>query len=194
MPAAIATPNLLSGAGYLFGAPLGSTLPANTVAASKFTDAWPVAWLPFGATAEGSTWSYEVSSEAMRVAELFDPVRYATTERTGSLAFALAAWNLTNLKRAMNGGTITTTGAAGAELNSYAMPTPGQETRLMLGWESEDSTVRLIVGQALSSGTIESAFQKAPDFSQIPTTWNMEVPAGGNGQPFQFFTAGTARA
>jgi hypothetical protein len=50
----------------------------------------------------------------------------------------------------------------------------------------------VVVLQALSSGTIETAFQKAPDFARIPVTWNMEIPSGGT-QPFNTFTAGVAR-
>jgi hypothetical protein len=152
-----------------------------------------VAWLQLGATAEGSTFSYETSVEPMTVAELFDPVKYATTGRTGSLSFALAEWSLTNMKRALNGGTITTTGTGATSVNSYVLPTPGQEVRAMLGWESSDATVRVIILQALSSGTIETAFQKAPDFARIPFTFNMEIPSGGT-QPFKLITAGTARA
>lgn len=192
-PAAVATPNLLVDPGWLFWAPLGTTLPTHTATASKFSDAWPVAWLPLGATVEGSTLSYETAVEAMSVAEIFDPVKYATTGRTGSLAFALADYTLTNLKRALNGGVITTTGATTTAVNSYALPTPGTEVRSMLGWESSDSTVRVVIYQAISSGTIEMAFQKAPDFARIPTTWNMEMAAGQT-QPFGLWTAGTARA
>jgi hypothetical protein len=192
-PAAVVTPNLLVDPGWLFHAPLGSTLPTNTVTGSVFSDAWPAAWLPLGATTEGSTFSYETSVEAMSVAELFDPVKYATVERTGSLAFTLASYTLTNLKRALNGGTITTTGSGATAMNSYALPTPGTEVRSMLGWESSDSTVRLIVLQALSSGTIEMAFQKAPDFASIPFEWSLEVPSGSS-QPFNIYTAGVARA
>jgi hypothetical protein len=191
-PPAIATPSLLVDPGWLFWAPLASTMPSNTVVGSVFTDAWPAAWLPLGATAEGSTLSYEINVEAMSVAELFDPVKYATTGRTGSIAFALANWSMTNLKRALNGGTITATGATTTTMSSYAFPTPGQEVRAMIGWESSDSTVRVVVLQALSSGTIEMAFQKAPDFSQIPVTFNMELPAGGS-QPFNVYTAGVVR-
>jgi hypothetical protein len=192
-PAAVVTPTLLSDPGWLFWAPLGSTIPTNTVAGSVFTDAWPVAWLPLGATTEGSTFSYETSVEAMSVAELFDPVKYATTERTGTMSFALANYSLTNLKRALNGGTITTTGSGATSMSSYALPTPGAEVRSMIGWESQDSTVRLVVLQALSSGTIEMAFQKAPDFTSIPFEWSLEVPSGSS-QPFNLYTAGVARA
>jgi len=191
-PSAVATPNLLVDPGWLFHAPLGTTMPSNTVAGSVFTDAWPAAWLPLGATVEGSTLSYETSVEAMSVAELFDPVKYATVSRSGSLAFALASYTLTNLKRALNGGTITTTGSGATAMNAYTLPTPGTEVRSMLGWESSDSTVRIVVLQALSSGTIEMAFQKAPDFARIPMEWNMEIPSGQS-QPFLPFSAGVAR-
>lgn len=190
-PAAVAVPNLLVDPGWLFFAPLGTAIPTNTVTASKFTDAWTT-WLPLGATTEGSTLGYETTVEPMSVAEIFDPIKYSTTGRSGSIAFSLADWKLTNLKLALNGGVITTTGTAGTIMNSYALPTPGSEVRTMLGWESSDSTVRVIILQALSSGTVEMAFQKAPDFSRIPTTFNMEMPAGAT-QPFNVYTAGVAR-
>jgi hypothetical protein len=192
MPTAITTPNLLTDPGFLFWAPLATTLPANTVVASKFSDTWPVGWLQLGATVEGSTLSYELTVEAITVAELFDPIKFPTTGRTGSLSFALAEFSMTNLKRAMNGGTITVTGATTTTMSSYAFPTPGLEARAMLGWESSDATVRIVAPQSISSGTIEMAFQKAPNFAQIPTTWNMEIPAGAS-QPFNIYTAGVAR-
>lgn len=191
-PAAVATPTLLDSPGYLFWAPLGSTQPANTVVGSVFTDSWPVAWLPLGATVEGSTATYDIAVAAMSVAEFLDPIKYSTTGRTGSMAFALANFSMSNLKRALNGGTITTTGTTTTSMNAYTMPTPGQEVRAMLGWESQDSTVRFVFVQCLSSGTVAMAFRKAPDFAQIPTTWNLEVPAGAT-QPFNMFTAGVAR-
>jgi hypothetical protein len=191
-PAAVVTPNLLVDPGYLFWAPLGSTVPTHTVAGSVFTDAWPGAWLPLGATVEGSTLAYEIGVEAMSVAELFDPVKYSTVSRQGTLSFALASFTMTNLKRALNGGTITVSGTGATTMSSYAFPTAGQEVRSMLGWESSDNTFRVIIYQALSSGTIEMAFQKAPDFASIPCTWNMEI-ASGQSQPFTPVSAGVAR-
>lgn len=191
-PAAVVTPNILTDPGFLFGAPIGSTLPTNTVAGGVFTDSWPVAWLPLGATAEGSTLGYQTTVEPISVAEFFDPVKYATTARSGSLSFALASFVLTNLKRALNGGTITSTGTGATTLNSYTLPTPGQEVRSMVGWESSDSTVRVVVLQALSSGNVEMQFAKAPNFARIPFEWSMELPAGGT-QPFNIWTAGVAR-
>lgn len=188
-----ATPNVLTDAGYLFWAPLASTVPTNTVTGSVFTDSWPVAWISLGATEDGSTLSYESTVEPIQVAEFFDPIRYATTARQGSIAFNLADWTLANYRRALNGGTLTVVSGTGAtQLNRYRPPAPGAETRAMIGWESLDATTRVICYQTLNGGTIESAFRKAPDKALIPCQFNFEVPTSGI--PFEIYTAGTARA
>lgn len=198
MPApAIATPNILTDPGILLWAPLGTATPTHTVSASKFTDNWPTGWLGLGATEEGSSFSYESNIEAIRVAELFDPVRYTVTERSGNIGFNLADYTLTNFRRAMNGGTLTSTvqtvGVPSSTLTEYAPPDPGQEIRAMIGWESTDSTVRLIAYQCLNGGTIESAFAKAPAIAVIPTQFNFEQPAGVGAKPFRLWGAGVAR-
>ena len=188
-----ATPNILNDAGYLFWAPLLSAEPTNTVSGSKFTDAWPGAWISLGATEDGSEFTYETKLEAISVAEFFDPIKWATTERTGTFAFNLADYTLANLKRALNGGTLTVVSGTGAtQLNSYIPPTPGAEVRAMLGWESLDNTVRLIVYQSIQGGAMKSEFKKAPSFATIPCEFSFEIPASGN--PFKKYTAGAARA
>jgi hypothetical protein len=187
-----ATPNVLVNPGYLFWAPLASTEPTNTVAGSKFTDSWPVAWISLGATEDGSEFNYETSVEAVRVAEFFDPIQWATTERNGNIGFTLVDWTLANLKRVLNGGTLTVVSGTGATtLSSFTPPAPGSEVRSMIGWESYDSTVRIIMYQTINSGSIASAFKKAPDKAGFACQFNFEVPSGG--QPFKVYTAGTAR-
>lgn len=190
---AVGAPNILVDPGVLFWAPASTALPTHTAAGSKFSDTWPTGWLGVGATEDGSTFSYETNVEAINVAELLDPVKYATTARSGNIAFNLADYTLTNLKRALNGGTITTTGTAATSVNAYTLPNPGQEARAMIGWESQDSTVRLIAYQCLNSGTVASAFKKAPAIAVIPCQFNFEIPSGST-QPFGIWTAGTARA
>lgn len=190
----IATPNVLTDAGYLFIAPLASTLPVNTVAGSKFTDAWPAAWLSLGATEEGSTLSYSSTVEAVTVAELFDPVKFATTERGGSISFSLADFTLSNYRRALNGGTAAlapTSGLGATALFQVEPVAPGAETRVMVGWESLDGTVRVVARQCIQGGEVSSQFQKAPSKAVIPCTFSMEIPVGA--QPFIIFGAGTAR-
>jgi|SRR5882672_124320 len=193
-PPAVATPSILTDAGYLFIAPLLSTKPTNTVAGSVFTDAWPAAWLPLGATQEGSTFSYEIGIEAITVAEFFDPIRQATVERSGSFAFNLASYTADSLSRAFNKGAavVTATSGSGATaLYTVAPPAVGAEVRVMLGWESLDNSIRMVVDQCINGGTVESAFQKAPNFSVIPCQFNFEVPVSGI--PFSFWTAGVNR-
>lgn len=193
MPGATAVPNILTDPGFLYTAPTGSTLPTNTVAGSVFTDAWPVAWTSPGATEDGSSLKYEVNIEPIKVAEFFDAIKYSTTERTGSFAFAMANWALANIKLALNGGTLTVVSGTGAtQLNSYIPPVPGAEARTMVGWESLDHTARLVCYQTINGGTVQMDFKKAPAMATVPTEWSFEIPSTGN--PFILYTAGVARA
>lgn len=189
-----ATPNILTDPGYLFIAPLASTLPTNTAAGSVFTDSWPAAWLSLGATEEGSTFAYSTTVEAVRVAEFFDPISYRTTERGGSIAFNLADFTLSNYRRALNGGTAAlaaTSGAGATALGTLEPPEPGDEVRCMIGWESLDSTLRLVCYQTIQGGEISSAFQRAPSKALIPCTFQLEVPTAG--KPWTMWSAGEDR-
>jgi hypothetical protein len=195
MPPAVPRPSLLTSPGFLWMAPLGTAEPANTVAGGVFTDTVPVAWLPLGATTEGTTFTYGSEVEGIEVAEFLDPVRFETVSRSGSLAFALASWTLSNYRRALNGGVAAltpTSGTAATALYTVEPPEPGAETRAMLLWESTDATVRLLCRQVLQGGEIESTFTKAPDIAAIPCTFNLEVPTAG--KPFSLYGAGATRA
>ena len=189
-----ATPNILTDPGYLFIAPLASTVPTNTVAGSVFTDSWDAAWISLGATEEGSTFAYSSTVEPITVAEFFDPISYRTTERSGSIAFNLADFTLSNYRRAINGGVAAlaaTSGTGATTLGTLEPPEPGEEVRCMIGWESLDSTVRLVAYQTLQGGEISTAFQRAPSKALIPCTFQMEVPASGT--PWTMWTAGEDR-
>jgi hypothetical protein len=189
----IATPTLLRDPGYLFRAPTGTALPTNTVAGSVFTDVWAAAWVPIGATEEGSTFSYEMTSEPIRVAELFDPVAYSVTETAGSIAFQMADWTLQKLKFAMNGGSMLLVSGTGATaLTSLEPPEPSAVLRCMIGWESLDATIRIIARQCLNATAVESAFQRAPSKALIPVQFNFERPAAATS--FTVYSAGTVRS
>jgi hypothetical protein len=188
-----ATPNILTDPGYLFWAPGLTAVPTMTALASKFTDAWPAAWISLGATEEGSQFSYQMSVEAITVAEFFDPIRYSTTGRTSSFAFNLADYTLANWKRAANGGTLSVvSGTTTTAINRFDFPDPGSEVRSAIGWESLDGTMRIIGRQAFNGGEITSAFRKAPAFSVIPCQFGFEVPTGD--KPVALFSAGSSRA
>jgi hypothetical protein len=194
MAHSVATPTVLTDPGMLWIAVLATAAPTNTVTGSVFTDDPAAAWIPLGATEEGSTLSYQTNVEAIRVAEFFDPIRWATTERNGSIAFNLANYTLSNYNRAMNGGVaalVATSGTGATSLFTVEPVAPGAEVRCMILWESTDRTVRVMLRQVIQGGAIESAFQKAPSLATIPCTFNMEVPTGA--QPFIMWGAGTAR-
>lgn len=193
MPPAVTKPNVLVDPGFLWIAPLGTAAPTNTVTAGKFSDAIAAAYLPLGATTEGSEFSYSTDVEAIEVAEFLDPVSFATVGRSGSVAFALANWTLSNYRRALNGGVaaLVPTGVSGSELTTLEPPDPGTEVRSMLLWESTDATVRMLFRQVLQGGEITSEFRKAPDIASVPCTFNLEVPTAG--KPFTIYGAGTTR-
>lgn len=190
-PSAVATPTILTDPGYLFAAPLLSAVPANTVVASKFTDAWPVAWVPLGATADGSEFSYSIKTAPIAVAEFFDPIAYKTTDRTSSFTMNLADYTAAHLALAMNGATLTVlSGTTSTTSTKLVPPVPGSEVRTMIGWESLDNTVRVVCFQALQSGDLKMTVKKAPNLTDIPCTFDLEVPAGGH--PFETYFAGIA--
>jgi len=193
MPPVVATPNVLSDPGFLWVAPLGTAAPTNTVTAGKFSDTVAAAYIPLGATTEGSTFTYGTEVKAIEAAEFFDPIRYATVSRSGSISFALMNFTLSNYRRALNGGiaALVPTGVAGSELTVFEPPDPGTEVRSMLLWESTDSTVRMLFRQVLQGGEIETAFGKAPSVAAIPCTYNLEVPSVG--KPFSIYGAGLTR-
>lgn len=195
MVLATATPNILTDPGYLLVAPLGSTVPTNTVVGSVFTDSWDAAWLSLGATEDGSEFSYNTTVQPITVAEFFDPISYRTTERAGNFAFNLANWGLSNFRRALNGGAGALTATSGSGTTALYTTTPtaaGSEVRVMIGWESLDHTVRIVAYQCFSGGEVKSAFKKAPSVATIPCQFNFEVPSSGN--PFTIWGAGAARA
>lgn len=179
------------GPGYLYWAPLSSTLPTNTVSGSKFTDTWPGAWLLFGATDDGSEFSYKPSTDDVEVAEYFDPVAVVSTGREISITFDLAQVHATNLKRALNGGTITTTGSGATLLSEYTPPDVGAEVRAMVGWESTDSTERLVVYQCFQTGDVKITRKKGANKATLPVEFRAEKPSGL--PPFKQFFAGAAR-
>lgn len=195
MSLSTATPLILTDPGFLFWAPLLTAEPTHAALASTYDlDVWAAAWIPLGATEDGSELNYETKIEPISVAELFDPVRWSTTERSGSIGFNLASFHLQQIKRVLNGGTIATVSGSGVTLSSsYLPPSPGSEVRCMLGWESLDHTVRMIAYQCINGTTVKMSFKKAPAYAVLPCVFNFEIPPGAPQQPFKLLAAGTAR-
>ena len=194
MPAPSLVPSdaLALGPGYLYWAPLASSLPSNTVAGSVFTDAWPGAWLTLGVTANGHEFSSAIKVDPVEVEEYLEPVKWVTTGRETGIAFALAQIHATNMKRAINGGTITVTGSGATTLSKLSPPAVGAEVRAMIGWESTDNTERLVMYQCLQVGSLKIARRKGSDKATLDLEFKAEQPTAG-GDPWNYWTAGTVR-
>jgi hypothetical protein len=180
------------GPGYLYWAPLLTAEPANTVVGSVFTDAWPGAWIPLGATLEGNELETAIETDRAYVAEYLDSVRTVTTTRTTTISFSLYNTTAQNYKRVMNGGTIATVSGAGATLLSSFVPVQaGLEVRAMIGFESTDNTERAILYQTLNTGSVTERRRKGADYNVFPAQFATEVPASGIS--IKRYYAGTAR-
>ncbi len=167
------------GVGRLYYAPIGTTLPSDIG-----TELDP-AFKPIGYTEEGSEFSYELSSDAVEVAESLDPVFYRTTGRNGTVTFAMAENTVRNLTLAFNGGSVTRT-TSGAI--AYEPPEPGTEVRRVLVFDSEDGQERWIFPQVFQGGSVSMARRKGADKVTIPAEFRLEKPALG-GAPFKAFYA-----
>jgi len=61
----------------------------------------------------------------------------------------------------------------------------------MLGWESLDNSIRMVVDQCINGGTSSRRSRRLPTSVVIPCQFNFEVPVSGI--PFSFWTAGVNR-
>jgi hypothetical protein len=170
------------GPGKLKIALLGSTEPTDLVSP------WPVAWIDLGYTFEGSDFNYQLNTEEVTVAEELDPLLVAATGRTISVKFTLAEITATNLKRALNGGTIV----SGGGFVTFEPPSFTAIVRNMYGWESDDLQERWVFRQCLSTGAIETQRRKGASKAGFPFEVRCEKPASV--QPFKTIFASPARA
>lgn len=192
MPAMLAPKTALSfGAGWLLYANIGTSLPAHTVSGSVFTDAWPVGWNLLGVTREGHDFSVEIDSEEVEVAEYLEPIANVTTGRTVGMEFEMLQIHGTNMRRVFNGGTLTTSGSGATLRTTFTLPQPGAEIRCMIGWESTDSTERIVAQQAYQIGSVAISRRKGADNAGLPVNFRFEPDASGN--PYYHEFAGAIR-
>lgn len=180
----------LTGAGYLYRAPLASTAPTNTVVGSVFTDAWPVAWVPIGVTKDGHEFTWKPSTDKVEVAEYVLPLKITTTGVEAGVAFEIAEFTGKNFGFALNGGVVSTVSGTGAtQLSKLAPPAVGAEVRYMIGWESEDATERAVYYQCFQSGELKVAHKPGADQATLTVEFTIEQPSSGD--PFNRYYAGT---
>lgn len=168
------------GPGLLYVAAIGTTEPtsaSSTLPSADFTE--------IGYTEDGSTFTWTTESEGIMVEEEFDPIRYATTGRTGIVKFEMAETTRRNLSLAVNAGAGAANSAASLE-----PPAPGAEERVMIVWTSDpqgpsETASRWVYRQCFQSGAAEVARKKSPDKALLAVEFSLEKPTGL--QPWKVF-------
>lgn len=159
--------------GVLRIAPLGTTEPTAVDAA------WPSGWVPLGYTDEGSSFSYEISTDNVEVAEELDVLARVTTGRDASVEVALAEITYKNLTIAFNAGLMVGDDAAW----TFEPPELGNEARIMLGWDANpvvaSNDLRMIFRQCLQGGSVTLENRKGAAKQTITTKFQLEKPATG---------------
>ena len=170
------TPGLIkTGPGKIYYAPMSTAIPAFSAVASKITATW-TSWVSPGATDEGITYTESVDTSDITVAESLYPVRTVTTGKTGRVAFTMNEISDLNWKLAMNGGTISTTGATTTKLNTYVPPLIGAEVRVMLAWVSLEDDEVIVWPQVFNVGSVEVARCTYETKAGIPVEFAVELP------------------
>jgi hypothetical protein len=164
------------GPGYLYLAVLGTSEPTD------LSTAWDAAWKPLGYTDAGSTQSYAPAYDNVEVAEELDPIDSVATGREIKVSFSLAENTALNYQRAMNGGTITVTGTSPDQIFAFEPPDLGDETQVMLGFESEQHDERWVWRQCKQTGTVQTDRKKGADKALIPMEFSVYKPAAA--KPF----------
>jgi hypothetical protein len=177
----VATPAAVKiGPGLLYYAPIGTAEP------TLLTGAWPSGWVAMGYTEEGSEQEFEQTVEEIMVAEEFWPIRHVTTAMAGKVSAQLAEITATNLKRAVNGGTISS--PTGGYV-TFDPPAPTAQVSAMLGWDADDAQERWLFRQVFNVSTVTIPRKKggSDDKSVIPVEFLLQKPTGV--QPYKAWFA-----
>lgn len=182
---------LAFGAGRLYYSTTGTGLPSSAVVGSVFTDTTWTGWSLLGVTKEGHEFTYDLDTDTITAAEYLDPLQTVTTGRTVSMSFELMQIHATNLKRMLNGGTLSTSGSGTTLLSTYTPPATGTELPCQIGWQSEYDDERIIALNAFQVGSLTIARKKGADNATLPVSFRFSPDS--NSQPFTYYSAGTIR-
>jgi hypothetical protein len=155
------------GPGKLWVATLASTDDPTNASTALDEDSWK----PIGYTEEGSTITYEVSSEDIFVAETTDAVLSKRVSTTTTIAFAMAEFTARNLNLALNGGLV-------AAPTTVEPVDAADEERVKLCLDT-DAGARWFFRKCYQVGSVELVNGKAPNKRLIAVEFKAELPAVG---------------
>ncbi len=157
----VASDIIVTGA-RIFVAPLGTTLPAPSLAVDA---AWPTGWVDVGFTLEPTKLNYKFDVLEVFVEQSMSPVRRRRTKEEASIETVLAEHSAGNLALAL--AATATTSAATSTVVGYEEVTLGGDPNLSLymvgiegAYNDEDAAffpIRLFLWQATAAdgGTLE---------------------------------------
>jgi hypothetical protein len=188
----LATTPLAKGPGTLFWAPPSTALPDYTVAGSVFSvNAW-TGWFKLGPTISGHEWRYNLKTTPIVVAEFLDDIDQVTEGREVGMKFELVLMTATNLVRALNRPTPSTTGSGTTLRTTVKAPALGAEQYCMIGWQATDDTERIVAQVALQIGSLAVKRDKGAKIATYMLDYKFFPDS--NGDPFIYDEAGAARA
>lgn len=177
--------NVDLGPGRLYYAPLGTAEPTNC------STALPSAWTALGYTDQGTEFTFEITSEAVEVAEEVDPTSFEQTARRTRFNVAMAEMTKKRLALALGNGAEDTD-----DSTAFEPPDPDDITGVMFVWDKLDSpdatNRRWLFRNCTPSGTINTARRKAPQKALITVTFDCAKTVGGDA-PFKVFPSSTGQ-
>jgi hypothetical protein len=184
------TPALVqTGPGRIRYAPLGTTIPTFTAAASKYAPTW-TSWLDLGSTDAGLTYTESSETSDINVAESKYPVRVVTTSKSSRISFTANEISDIIWRLAMNGGTTTVTGTGATKSVEYVPPLADAEVRVMLSFQSNGDDEIIVWPQVFNVGSVEYVRGNFETKAGLSMEFNAEIPATGYTTPYRRYTAG----
>lgn len=172
--------NVDLGPGRLYYAPLGTAEPTNC------STALPSAWIALGYTDQGTEFTFDITSEAVEVAEELEPVSFEQTARRTRFTVAMAEMTKKRLALALGAGSGETD-----DSSVFSPPAAGSITEVMFVWDSLDTpgatNRRWLFRRCSPSGTITTARRKAPQKALIQVTFDCARPSDGSAESFSVF-------
>lgn len=173
--------NLDLGPGRLYYAPLATAAPTDC------STAMPSAWKVLGYTEAGTTITFDMTVEGIKVAEELDDVLTINTGRTTTLEAEIVEMTRARLALVMGSGVTA------ESTTVYSPPTAGTEISVSLVWDKLDTpdntNRRYYFPAARASGTVAMKRQKAPNKASLPVTFKCAKTA--TSEAFQAFANAT---
>ena len=163
---AVTAINLVAGPATVYGGAFGATEPAASAVGTAPASA---TWTDFGGTDGGVKINIDLDYFVLEVDQITDRVGSRLQKREVTVETNLAEVTLTNLKTAINGGTITSTASNSSfdPLNDSSATQPNYTALIVDGWAplgtagaSASARRRFIIRKVLNTDAVGTEYKK----------------------------------